>query len=86
MPNAIRCVSIIIMEVLMTDKNKKSNSTEILEYPDILYTIPETAHLLRVNKNTVYQLINNGYLRSIKLGCRKVSRKAILDFIEQYVR
>ena len=72
------------MEVLMTDKNKKSNSTEILECPDILYTIPETAHLLRINKNTVYQLINNGYLRSIKLGCRKVSRKAILDFIEQY--
>ena len=73
MPNAVRCVSIIIMEVLMTDKNKKSNSTEILDCPDILYTIPETAHLLRVNKNTVYQLMNNGYLRSIKLGCRKVS-------------
>ena len=68
----------------MTDKNKKSTTTEILECPDILYTIPETAYLLRVNKNTVYQLINNDYLRSIKLGCRKVSRKAILDFIEQY--
>ena len=78
MPNAVRYKYI---EVLMTDKNKKSNSTEILECPDILYTIPETAHLMWVNKNNVYQLMNNGYLCSIKLGCRKFHISAILFII-----
>ena len=41
----------------------------------VLYTISEVAELLKVNKNTVYQLIRCGYLRSIKFGCRKVTRK-----------
>lgn len=51
---------------------------------EVLYTIAETATLLKVNKNMVYQLINKGYLRSIKFGCRKVTRKALLDFLERY--
>ena len=50
----------------------------------VLYPISEVAELLKVNKNTVYQLIHCGYLRSIKFGCRKVTRKAILDFLDQY--
>ena len=32
----------------------------------------------------VYDLIRCGDLRSIKLGSRKVSRKALLDFVEQF--
>ena len=51
---------------------------------EVLYTIAEVASLLKVNKNMVYQLINKGYLRSIKFGCRKVTRKALLDFLEKY--
>ncbi len=45
--------------------------------------IPETAARLRVNKNTVYGLIKIGYLKSIKLGCRKVSVRALAEFIER---
>ena len=48
-----------------------------------LLTIPETAARLRVNKNTVYDLIKKGYLKSIKLGCRKVSVRALAEFIER---
>lgn len=62
----------------------KDMTEEVLACRDILYTVPETAHLLRVNKNTVYDLINCGYLRSMKLGSRKISRKAILEFVEQF--
>jgi len=51
---------------------------------DVLYTISEVAALLKVNKNMVYELINKGYLRSIKFGCRKVTRKAIIEFLDQY--
>lgn len=51
---------------------------------DVLYTISEVARLLKVNKNMVYELINCGYLRSIKFGCRKVTKRALLDFLEKY--
>lgn len=51
---------------------------------ELLYTISEVASILKVNKNTVYHLINAGYLRSIKLGCRKITKKALLTFLEEY--
>ena len=59
-------------------------TTELESTAQVLYTISEVAELLKVNKNTVYQLIRRGYLRSIKSGCRKVTRKAILDFLDKY--
>lgn len=51
---------------------------------ELLYTISEVAVLLKVNRNYVYSLINKGYLRSIKLGCRKITRKSLLQFLEKY--
>ena len=50
---------------------------------DLVYTIKEVAGLLKVNKNYVYALINKGLLRSTKLGCRKVTRKALIEFLEK---
>ena len=50
---------------------------------DLVYTIKEVAGLLKVNKNFVYALINKGLLRSTKLGCRKVTRKALIEFLEK---
>ena len=47
---------------------------------ELLYTISEVAALLKVNRNYVYSLINGGHLRSIKLGCRKITRKSLLQF------
>ena len=60
------------------------NQIEHTQSEEVLYTISEVATLLKVNKNMVYYLINAGYLRSIKLGCRKVTRKALLSFLEQH--
>lgn len=51
---------------------------------DLLYTITEVSKLLKVNRNFVYGLINAGLIRSIKLGCRKVTRKSLLEFLEKY--
>lgn len=50
---------------------------------DLVYPIKEVAGLLKVNKNYVYALINKGLLRSTKLGCRKVTRKALIEFLEK---
>lgn len=51
---------------------------------ELLYTISEIAEILKVNKNFVYTLTNAGHLKSIKLGCRKVTRKSLLEFLEKY--
>lgn len=51
---------------------------------EILYTIAEVSELLKVNKNYIYALIRQGYLKSIKLGCRKITRRALLAFLDEY--
>ena len=56
-----------------------------IDKPDeLLYTITEVAGLLKVNRNYVYSLINKGHLRSIKLGCRKVTRKSLMQVLDEY--
>lgn len=46
-------------------------------------TVPQIATILKVNKNTVYDLINVRLLRAVKLGSIKVSTLAVDDFISQ---
>ncbi|MEA4993290.1 MAG: helix-turn-helix domain-containing protein [Oscillibacter sp.] len=46
-------------------------------------TIPQVAKILKVNKNTVYDLIGVKLLRAVKLGSTKVSTIAVEDFIAQ---
>ncbi|MGN1329151.1 MAG: helix-turn-helix domain-containing protein [Eubacterium sp.] len=58
--------------------------TKLDESENLLYTITEVAKLLKINRNFVYTLINTGHIRSIKLGCRKVTRKSLLEFLENY--
>ena len=66
------------------NESKKTNSEIIDINGELLYTISEVAKLLKVNRNYVYALINGGYIRSIKLGCRKITRKALLEFLDKY--
>ncbi|KXG44944.1 excisionase [Tepidibacillus decaturensis] len=54
------------------------------ESTDVLYTVSEVAELIKTNTNYVYELINNGLLPALKLGSMKVSRAALLEFIEKY--
>lgn len=57
-------------------KKEKSNELELL-------TVSEVAERLRTNKNTVYNLINKGYLVGLKLGSTKVSIEELEDFIKR---
>jgi excisionase family DNA binding protein len=51
---------------------------------DILFTVDQTAKLIKSNQNFVYSLIKKGLLPAIKLGSYKVRKKALLDFLEKY--
>ncbi len=64
--------------------NTKKISENIAKFEQIVYTISEVAALLKVNRNYVYTLINNGYLKSMKLGSMKVTRASLLAFLEKY--
>lgn len=68
----------------MSEKNKTKPIENIAKFDEMVYTISEVATLLKVNRNFVYTLISNGYLRSIKLGCRKVTRTSLLEFLNKY--
>lgn len=50
----------------------------------VLYTVDEVAKLLKVNKNYVYDLISNGYIKSMKLGRRKITKTSLDEFLIKY--
>ena len=52
--------------------------------PNLVYTVSEIAQILRVNKNTVYELIHSGILKCFKLGTKKITAKALNEFLETY--
>ena len=64
----------------MSDE-EKITVEEIMKGDLKLLTVTEAAKLLKINRNTIYDLINQGLLRGFKLGCTKVSTLAIYDFI-----
>lgn len=51
---------------------------------DELLTVSQTAKILKVNPTTVYKLIKQGYIRCLKLGGKKIRRKTLEDFMENY--
>mgnify|MGYP000995016744 CR=1 FL=1 len=51
---------------------------------DILYTVAETAKLLKTSVNNVYELIRVGILPVLKLGGYKVRKVALDEFLRKY--
>jgi excisionase family DNA binding protein len=51
---------------------------------DILYTVKETASLLKTNIDYVHKLRKNGLLRFLKLGQYKVRKQTLENFLKDY--
>ena len=49
----------------------------------MLYTVTEVAKLLKVNKNFVYKIINDGELEAVKIGSIKVKREALDRYVNE---
>lgn len=61
------------------------NNAEVRNLDDlaVALTIEEVADILKVGKTSVYRLVNEGGLRSIRVGKQiRVSRKDLKAFIE----
>ena len=51
----------------------------------MLLSVAEVAKLLKVNRNFVYKIINNGELEAVRIGSIKVKREALDRYIERKV-
>ena len=51
----------------------------------MLYTVTEVAKLLKVNRNFVYNLINNGELEAVKIGSIKVRKEALNRYVNNNI-
>jgi hypothetical protein len=49
-----------------------------------LYTVTETAQILKVNRNAVYELVRSEYLKTIKYGAIKIPSTEIEGFISKW--
>ncbi|WP_294363518.1 helix-turn-helix domain-containing protein [uncultured Clostridium sp.] len=51
---------------------------------NMLYTVKETAKILKTNTDYVYALIKKGKLKCLKLGSYKIRKVALEEFLIQY--
>lgn len=51
----------------------------------MLLSVSEVAKILKVNRNFVYKIINNGELEAVKIGSIKVKKEALNRYIESNV-
>ena len=51
----------------------------------MLYTVTEVAKMLKVNRNFVYKIINNGELEAVRIGSIKVREEALNEYINRNV-
>ena len=51
----------------------------------MLLSVAEVAKILKVNKNFVYKIINDGELEAVRIGSIKVKKEALNRYIEDNV-
>ena len=51
----------------------------------MLLSVSEVAKLLKVNRNFVYKIINNGELEAVRIGSIKVREEALNRYVENNI-
>ena len=51
----------------------------------MLLSVSEVAKMLKVNRNFVYKIINDGELEAVKIGSIKVREEALNEYINRNV-
>ena len=51
----------------------------------MLLSVSEVAKLLKVNRNFVYKIINNGELEAVKIGSIKVRKEALNRYVNNNI-
>ena len=51
----------------------------------MLLTVSEVAKMLKVNRNFVYKIINDGELEAVRIGSIKVKREALNRYVNEQI-
>ena len=64
--------------------SRYENSPQMFSnYPDVV-TVEELAKMLKVGRNTAYELVRSGAVHSIKIGRQiRVAKRAVIEYISQ---
>jgi excisionase family DNA binding protein len=63
---------------------QKASYDEYVEFPKLLVTIEEAAHILSISRSKVYGLLNTGQLLSIHIGrARRIRLRDIESFVAE---
>ena len=66
----------IVKQNISKGKEETENSIPLV------LTVEELAQLLRIGRNTAYELVRSGQIRSIRIGkCYRIPRDAVIDFL-----
>jgi excisionase family DNA binding protein len=61
-----------------------ATSTDALDQP-LLVTVEEAARLLGIGRTTMFELIGNGEVKSIRLGRRRlIARRSLEHFVDEH--
>lgn len=60
------------------------NAKDEIKETKLVYTVCEVSRILGVNKNSIYNLINAGILKTMKLGRQKITMNSLKDFLDHY--
>lgn len=60
------------------------NTKDMIPETKMIYTVYDVSRILGVNKNSVYNLINAGIIKTMKLGRQKITKNSLLEFINNY--
>lgn len=50
----------------------------------MVYTVSEVSQILGVNRNCLYNLINAGIIKTMKLGRQKITFNSLMEFLNNY--
>jgi excisionase family DNA binding protein len=66
------------------DNTKISSDVDILfqDYADVV-TVPELAKMLRIGRNSAYDLVNDSHIQSVKVGSQiRIPKTSIIEFLK----
>lgn len=50
--------------------------------PAVVFTVEQAAHALKIGKNTAYDLVRSGQIRSVRIGRQiRIPKSALMEFL-----
>jgi len=76
--------NLVAIVVRQLEEPESARSDTVDQIPRLLYTVRDTAWLLSISRSKVYELIQSGRLRSVRIdGARRVPASAVDQYLDR---